>query len=302
LVGATLRHILGNPFFLLSLAGVGLAPAAVCLGRRVRPSPSRLLSRRRCRLGVPPGLIFSSVLLIPVFGGAGAPFVMAHPGAAAAVAGTVLAVTTLYIFIPWWGRLLVLALLIVLFLPAGVLWSPEVGPGLSPFRQPELQVQHLESTGEGDVSVPGSGVNGGYAVAMVRLGTAASDPLEVTVVPTTGGLNRVSADIQPLGRGAWLAAGTVSSRAYLEVTVDVLVVTPLLWWLPPAGTPLSLQIDGQPVLQRFPDGSFRKWLLERLVQHRIVSVQSLDVQLPGPAATFLQPGTYVVEIRPGSLI
>ncbi len=295
-----------NPFFLVTLTGMAVTPVIVCLTRRFQSAPASFASRRRCRLGVPVGLTTALVLLIPAYGGPGGSFVLAHPTQVVVVAGIAAIVVSLYVLFPGWGRLVLLIGVAVIVAPAGALWSPPVGAGLFPFREPHLHVEGLGPGGHED-EARDTVHAGTYTVTIVRVGPGDADLLDVTVVPTTGGLGPIphtseSYSNEPPLRGAWLPAGSVSSRDRLEISVDVLVTPPFLWWFPPSGAPLALRINGRPVLDRFRDGSLKEFLLETLTANGVLSVRTISVSFPQEGYPFLQPGTYVVEIRPGSLI
>lgn len=275
MVGYLLRH----SHLLVSLAGALIGVAASLASRRVHARRRPLAYRRYRRLFIPIALIAA------VTAGATALFVpsgrhiltewklaILHGSAWGMIVFAVLTVRSFY------RLLFVLPVLVVLgaSLP---LWTP----------MPAFDGQPAGVAGIAVVEEPieaptgaSAGTPAGTTIAILRVRRSLeTQETEILVLPTAP-LTPIGKTVTPIGSG---------------VVVDVELFTPPfgLWWLPPRGTPLRVQI-GDVTLLRYPEEGLRTRLLAFLEETGITKRTRYSVRYPRDPSRFIQPGVFFVEM------
>lgn len=267
MVGYFLRH----SHLLISLAGVLLGVALSLMSRRFGNRRRPIAYRRYRRLLLPIALTASVAttavaLLVP-----SGRYVVAE-WKPAAVQATVWAVTTFAVLIvPSFFRVLVVLPALFVLGVSAILWKPmPIVPGL-PGEITGIAVV------EEEVGSPAEAV---IAMLRVRRSLQTLEP-EILVLPTAA-LAAAGGTTTPVERG-------------IDIAVELFTPPFALWWLPPRGTPLRVQI-GDVTLLRYPDGGLQARVLSLLEEHGVARRRRYTVRYPSDTSRFIQSGVLFVEM------
>lgn len=329
------RYLILHPYFLTTVAGVGLGGALLCLVRRAARRPRPLVFKRRCRLAVPLWLSAAVVFLGAAFM---TPSGLGLAAAPAAVAGTLVSaavLTVVIVVVPRWWRAFPVSIVLVVLVVPSTLWVFDDAGSYIPGAAAET-FEIITETGEEidtdtDVRVP-------VAVLHLRRSIAPAGRLEIAVAPTgrlvidpsVGDDERDATDGDPsedvVGDGGsdaadpgvtgglsvspWRRTTTVPVEARLTVAVTITETRAELWWFPPTGMPREFRVQaestsGSEVLARFvhPAATDARRMiiafLQRLPLERIGAFTTREIRgsIPVNEEEYLQPGVYSVEIR-----